>query len=82
MENRPVEEQRGPLVGCCAALTSAGNSGFHFTTFTIFLVHQQPTGSPEVNRVPDGQAVQILRHLPPFRVGRVGVLVVHLEANK
>lgn len=55
---------------------------FELPRFTLFLVQQQPIGSPEVNRVPDGHTVQILRHLPPFRVGGVGVLVINLEAHK
>lgn len=57
------------------------HGGTH-TPRTISLIHQQSIGSPEVNGIPNSHVVQVLRHLTPFWVGRVGVLVVHLETSQ
>lgn len=49
---------------------------------TVSVVHQQSTGSPEVNRVPDGHFVQVLGQLSSLWKGGVGVLVVHLVTSQ
>lgn len=83
MANWPDEERRGP---CVSVLIFYAIPQWHLLTaaasvlcHTISFIHQQSTGSSEVNGITNSHVVQVLRHLPSLREGGVGVLVVHLE---
>lgn len=49
---------------------------------TVSVVHQQSTGPPEVNRVPDDHVVQVLGQLSSLWERGMGVLVVHLVTSQ